>query len=198
MENNVFHLSEPLEPDVIIRQKVSKETLHDVFCFNLNKHSPNPKHISNSNISLYTFLTNDYKQLFVDISKLKTATVDHQISAEFLTYVSKLKHNSENYKTHIHNHDDIQRYIDVSCKEKAQEDMKWMKSNSKITPSKNEKYNITCGKLLSAMIDQVPGRFDTGDKLSPLPFRKNDKIVYYCTITAGDIKRIYGIHLCVV
>jgi hypothetical protein len=198
MENNVFHISEPLDPDVIIQHRVSKETLHDVFCFNLNKSAPNPKHIPNNNISLYTFLANDYKKLFVDISKLKTSAIDQQISADFLTHVSKLKYSSENYKTHIQNHEDIQTYIDVSCKEKAQEDMKWVKSNSKITPSKNTKHNITCGKLLTAMIDQVPGRFDTGDKLTPLPFRKNDKIVYYCTITAGGIQRIYGIHMCVV
>ena len=62
----------------------------------------------------------------------------------------------------------------------------------------NDKDNITCGKLLSTLIDQIPGRFDAGNKVTPVPFRKNDKIVYYCTVTAGAIKRIYGIHIYVV
>ena len=115
-----------------------------------------------------------------------------------MTYVSKLKHKSENYKRHIQNYEDIQTYIDVSCKEKAQEDMKWVKGNSKITPANNEKYNITCGKLLTTLMEQVPGRFDTSNKVNPLPFRKNDKIIYYCTITAGSIKRVYGIHIYVI
>ncbi len=198
MENNVFHLSETLDPDVIIKHRISKDVLQDNFCFNLNNYSANPRHIYNNNIALYTFLANDYKKMFLDISKLRTNVLDKYISAEFLTYVSKLKHKSENYKRHIQNYEDIQTYIDVSCKEKAQEDMKWIKGNSKITPANNEKYNITCGKLLTTLMEQVPGRFDTGSKVTPLPFRKNDKIIYYCTITAGSIKRVYGIHIYVI
>jgi hypothetical protein len=195
MENNEIHLSKTCVPDVIIKHKISKEILKDTFCFNVNNHSPTVKNIHNNNITLYTFLNNDYKKLFVDISKLRTSVLDKHIANEFLTYVSKLKHKSDNYKKHIQNHDDIQTYIDVSCKEKAQEDMKWAKGNSKITPSNNEKYNVTCGKLLSTLFEQVPGRFDTGNNVTQMPFKKNDKIIYYCTITAGNIKRIYEVNI---
>lgn len=195
MENNVFHLSEKINPDVIIKHRISKEVLKDTFCFNTNKHSLNVNNIHKNKITLYTFLNNDSKKLFVDISKLRTSILDKQISVEFLSYVSKLKHKSDNYKKHIQNYEDIQTYIDVSCKEKAQEDMKWVKGNSKITPSTNEKYNLTCGKLLSTLLEQVPGRFDTGNNITQMPFRNKDRIIYYCTITAGNIKRVYEVNI---
>lgn len=198
MENIIIQLSPPLNADVVFKYPIPMSTLQDMFCFNLNNYTPKPANIHNDKIDLFTFISNDCKQVCINIAKLKTPQINQQISTEFLTYVSKLKYKNENYKKNIPNHDDIKMFIDESCKEKVQEDMKWLKNNAKITPSSNDKYNITCGKILSNLFEQVPGRFDKNNKITPIQFRKNDKIIYNCILTAGNIKRVYAVQLYVV
>ena len=90
MENIIIQLSPPLNADVVFKYPVPMSTLQDMFCFNLNNYTPKPANIHNDKIDLFTFISNDCKQVCINIAKLKTPQINQQISTVYQPKVAKV------------------------------------------------------------------------------------------------------------
>jgi len=183
---------------IVITRDIKCSTLNDLFCLNLNNHRPTIKNIDNNKIKLFTFSNILDKFPSLDVSNLKINNTKNNIATEFLEHVSMEQFGNNRFKQNILNWEDVVTYIDVSCSEKADDDITKLKETASITSTCNDKTNVTCRKITEKLIELCPSRFKVNNKITSLPFKRGDKIKYNYTIIYGQIKRIYTIQLNIV
>jgi len=197
MKNIEIFLSEKKPHDVIIEHEVKLSAFRETFCFNCNGAKPSIHNITNNKFSLYTI----EKKMIVqdlDVSQMFIQNTNHNISHNFLSYMSKCKYNDTNYKKYIENHEDINNYITTKCNEKMKFDLRQFNSDASVIKSDNNVSNQTCAELLSKIMEQCCERITNTNRVCSVPFIKNDTINYFYTINADTISQTYLIKLILV
>ena len=185
--------------DAFIQHPISLKSLENAFCFkflSLKKQTSSQFALDSScidspTVELYTFLSEGRRVVG------NMDDVWERIASMYLHFLHQM--NADASGEFISNQSELRSVIVTSCKKQWEGNYAHFVKTASFTDRDKRTYNICCGKLLKAVMENAPVRFRSFqyEHTYAIPFIVGDRIHFGCTIQSHHGIQRYDIRLLV-